>query len=152
MSGAFGEFHGDVVAKWLTEPGVDDRTMELTEPFSYTDPFDNEWEAPVGSKVNGASIPPSLWSIVGPPYVGDYRRASVVHDVACVEMPGSSAEAHKMFYYAMLCDGVNAVKALAMYKAVKNFGPVSSPVSVKWCSAVLTLVWNQTVTVSTTLS
>ena len=35
----------------------------------------------------------------------------------------SSEEAHKMFYYAMLCDGVGAIQALAMYEAVMKCGP-----------------------------
>ena len=123
MSGAFGYFEGDVVAKWLADPDIDDRTMELTQPFAYIDPHGKRWGAPIGSKINGASIPPSLWSTVGPPYVGDYRRASVVHDVACEEELATSDAAHEMFYYAMRCDGVGMTRATIMYRAVKHFGP-----------------------------
>lgn len=118
----FGRFEGDVITKWLTEEG-DDRDMELVEDFAYVDPAGKKWLAPKGRKINGASIPPQLWSLVGPPFVGDYRRASVVHDIACEDEPGTSDEAHKMFYYAMRCDGVDRLQALIMYRAVKSFGP-----------------------------
>lgn len=123
MSEDYGRFEGDVVAKWLVNPDIDNRTMELTQSFAYIDQHGKRWEAPTGSKINGASIPPSLWGTVGTPYVGDYRRASVVHDVACENEPGTSDEAHMMFYHAMRCDGVGLTRATAMYRAVKHFGP-----------------------------
>jgi len=117
-----GYFEGEVIAKWLKNSGKD-RDMELMENFSYTDPDNKIWVAKVGDVVNGASIPASLWGIVlGSPFVGDYRRATVLHDVACVERTEPSSIVHKMFYHAMLCDGVKKSKAYKMYKAVDWFG------------------------------
>ena len=81
-----------------------------------------EWKAPKDSKVNGASIPPVLWSSIGSPFVGDYRRASVVHDVACDTRKQPHEAVHLMFYNAMRADGVGWIKANAMYQAVKRFG------------------------------
>jgi len=119
---SFGRFKGEVAAKWLQHEG-DDRNMQLLRNFSFTDPEGKEWRAPKGSTVNGASIPPALWDSIGPPFVGDYRRASVVHDVACDNRSRTSDEAHLMFYNAMRADGVGWVKANVMYQAVKQFGP-----------------------------
>ena len=76
--------------------------------------------------INGASIPKTLWSVVGPPFVGDYRRASVVHDVACEERSAPHEEVHRMFYHAMRADGVSWRKANIMYQAVKRFRPTWS--------------------------
>lgn len=119
---SFGKFKGEVVARWLAHGG-DGRDMELQNEFSYTDPNGLVWKAPKGSIVNGASIPSALWATVGPPFVGDYRRASVIHDVACVERKQPHEAVHLMFYYAMRADGVGWSKANVMYQAVKRFGP-----------------------------
>ncbi len=75
----FGLFVGSVSAKWLD----DGRRMELIEPFSYLAPNNVTWNAPKGSIVDGASIPQIAWSVIGGPFEGKYRPASVIHDVAC---------------------------------------------------------------------
>ena len=119
----YGYFVGEVVTKWLKNKGKD-RDMELQAAFSYTDPDNKKWTAEIGDVVNGASIPPFLWGdLLGSPFVGDYRRATVLHDVACEERTEPSAAVHKMFYHAMLCDGVRKAKAYRIYKAVDWFGP-----------------------------
>lgn len=115
-------FVGMVKTVWLKN-GDDDRDMELIEDFAFIDDSGKEWKAPAGSIINGASIPSGFWSTVGPPYVGDYRRASVVHDVACVVRTEPSEDVHLMFYDAMIADGVGFIKANTMYQAVKRFGP-----------------------------
>lgn len=79
--GPFGHFVGTVKTEWI-EP---DRKMRLLDDFSYVDSRGTVWAAPKGSVVDGASIPQVLWSVVGSPYTGEYRNASVVHDVACVK-------------------------------------------------------------------
>ncbi len=121
MSG-FGQFEGDVITRWLTDPAGDDRDMELIEPFAYVDPQGKRWEAAVGRTINGATIPGWLWSTIGSPYVGNYRRASVLHDVACEDQTEPSAAVHLMFYHAMRCGGVKLVEAIVMYQAVKTWG------------------------------
>jgi Protein of unknown function (DUF1353) len=119
MPANFGRFKGDVIALWLS----DGRNMQLTQRFAYVDPRGKEWVAPKDSVVNGASIPGSLWSVVGGPYEGQYRQASVIHDVACEEMTSSWEDVHLMFYEACRCGGVSQGKAKTMYYAVYNFGP-----------------------------
>jgi len=118
-----GYFEGEVIAKWLKHSGKD-RDMELKEKFSYIDPDNKIWAAKTGDVVNGASIPAFLWgNLLGSPFVGDYRRATVLHDIACVERTEPSSAVHRMFYHAMLCDGVKKGKAYKIYKAVDWFGP-----------------------------
>jgi hypothetical protein len=112
-------FIGNVKAKWLR----DGRKMKLIEDFSFVDANGKVWEAPKGSVVDGASIPRIFWRSVGPPFVGKYRRASVLHDVACKEQTEPHEDVHKMFYDAMLCDRTPQKKAKIMYDVVKTFGP-----------------------------
>src|SRR5450830_1020841 len=77
----YGSFVGSVITRWLDD--TDHRKMELMAPFSYIDPQKLNWDAPKGWIVDGASIPQVAWSIIGGPYEGAYRNASVIHDVAC---------------------------------------------------------------------
>lgn len=115
---AFGSYEGTVKTEWLPNG-----QMRLLENFVYTDPDGNRWSAPKGAMVNGASIPPTFWSILGSPYTGKYRAASVIHDVACIEKKQPSDKVHLAFYYAMRASGVPDVQAKIMYAAVYNFGP-----------------------------
>ena len=117
--GRWGRFEGEIVARW----GDDGREMTLVEPFAYLDPRAVRWEAPAGSLVNGASIPRAFWSFIGGPFAGDFRDASVVHDVACEERDRPWRAVHRMFYEACRCGGVGSFKAKTMYYAVFHFGP-----------------------------
>lgn len=118
-SSSWGRFVGDVVAKWE----ADGRDMTLVEPFAYVDPRDARWDAPAGAVVNGASIPRAFWSLIGGPFEGRFRDASVVHDVACVVRDRPWQEVHRMFHDACRCGGVGATQAATMYYAVYQFGP-----------------------------
>lgn len=110
---------GAVRAEW----SKDGRTMTLLEDFVYVDPAGVEWKAPKGSQVNGASIPQFLWSVMGGPYEGKYRNASVVHDVECDVKKRDWLSVHRMFYGAMTCSGVEELQAKVMYWAVYQCGP-----------------------------
>jgi hypothetical protein len=121
MAANFGRFKGDVIALWLP----DGRNMQLTQTFVYVDPRGKEWVAPKDSVVNGASIPGSLWSTVGGPYEGQYRSASVVHDVACEEMSSKWEDVHNMFYEACRFGPRwqdPTLRGAAPHAAVRSFG------------------------------
>jgi len=115
-----GSFNTTVKAEWLDN---NDRRMCLMEDLRYTDPSGKVWDAPAGSIIDGASIPKFLWRILGSPFVGRYRRSSVIHDVQCEEKEYSSKEVHRMFYDGMLTDSVPRWKARLMYWGVKLGGP-----------------------------
>jgi hypothetical protein len=114
-----GEFIGRVVGEWLD----DGRDMELKEDFVYIDPTGAPWLAPTGSIVNGASIPQVLWSLIGGPFEGRYRNASVIHDVACEAKNRPWQDVHRAFYFACLCGGVPQQRAAELYAAVLQGGP-----------------------------
>ena len=115
----YGKFGGKVVAEWLP----DGRTMKLVNPFTYWDPAGGESPAPSGSEVDGASIPQFAWSLMGGPFEGRYRDASVIHDVACQLRQRPWEQVHLTFYFAMLASGANSTLARVMYGAVYHFGP-----------------------------
>ena len=116
-------FEGEVRTEWLTHQG-DNRQMLLLEDFAFVDDNGKRWLAPAGSVIDGASIPEFLWSsVIGTPFIGDYRRATVLHDVGCQERREPHKAVHRLFYDAMVADGVSALKAQKYYTAVRIFGP-----------------------------
>jgi hypothetical protein len=121
--GQIGHFEGKVKTEWIEA----NRKMQLLEDFTFVDAKGVKWPAPKGSIVDGASIPQVLWSLVGSPYTGEYRNASVVHDVACVTRDHPWQDVHRMFYEACRAGGVGEQKAKLMYSAVYHFGPKWAP-------------------------
>jgi hypothetical protein len=114
----WGYYSGEPVTRW----NPDGRNMTLVTELRYTDPKGEVWVAPAGSVTDGASIPRYLWSIMGGPFEGQYRNASVLHDVAYGDKKRPWQDCDRMFYYAMRCSGVNAVEAKTMFYALYKFG------------------------------
>lgn len=113
-------FDNTVKVEWLEH---DPRLMKLLETVRFKDSDGLIWTAPEGAIIDGASIPKFCWRIIGSPFVGLYRRASVIHDVYCVTKKRSWKMTHKCFHDMMLFDKVPPAKALLMYTAVYNLGP-----------------------------
>jgi hypothetical protein len=122
MESSHGYFSGEPETRWLTED-VPDRRMALLADFCFTDPKGMEWRAPKGYEgLDGASIPRALWNLVGSPYTGDYRRASIVHDWAVDEAQGDDEKrraADRMFYHACRAGGCDRAEATLLYLGVR---------------------------------
>ena len=112
-------FSSQVKTEWLE----DGRSMRLLDSLAFEDKHGLQWVAPIGSVVDGASIPRFFWRFIGGPFSGKYRDASVIHDVYCVLQDRPSPEVHAMFYEAMRARGVWRTKAFLMWMAVRVFGP-----------------------------
>lgn len=97
--------------------------MTLMESFEFIDATGRSWRVPSGVNVDGASMPKAFWSLIGGPFEGKYRNASVIHDHFCEIRKRKWQEVHKVFYEGMLASGVDSAKAYVMYKAVEQFGP-----------------------------
>ncbi|MDQ0562372.1 hypothetical protein QO004_004177 [Rhizobium mesoamericanum] len=97
--------------------------FELSNNFRFDDPNGLRWDVPAGEKVDGASIPQALWSIIGGPFEGPYLKASIIHDYFCARQTRTAHDTHRNFYYGMRANGVPEWKAKAMYWAVATYGP-----------------------------
>lgn len=135
------EFKGRVVTEWLQKPVKRHRKMKLVEEFAFLDSKKKLWTVPTDTVINGQSFPEwnknkswkyNLSRFIGyvttkamswHPYVGNGRRASVVHDYYVDTEELDSQLTHDMFYDAMIADGQPKWLATIMYKAVKHFGP-----------------------------
>lgn len=115
-----GRFDG---APPLTEWLEDGRNMQLKRPFAYIEEDGRAWPVPAEAIVDGASIPQVFWSLIGGPFEGRYRNASIVHDYYCDRQVQPWRDTHRIFYEAMVCSGVGLLRAKVMYYAVYRFGP-----------------------------
>lgn len=97
--------------------------MTLLNRFAFVDDAKRVWSVPANARVDGASIPKFAWSILGSPFVGRYRKASVVHDWYCDVRTRKWKATHRMFYEAMRTSKVSGAKARIMYAAVYYAGP-----------------------------
>lgn len=119
----WGHFESQPQTEWLNEG----RKMRLLQEFVYVDRAGKRWVASRDSEVDGASIPPAFWTLIGGPLEGKYRNASVVHDTECDgnRRRGTNTwqSVHRMFYEACRCGGTPPKRAAVMYWAVYHFGP-----------------------------
>lgn len=104
---------------------IKDRPWELLQDMRYYSVILHKViVVPKGYRTDFASVPRFFWRII-PPY-GRYAKASVVHDYLC-ELRGStgidSKTTHKVFREAMELLEVSGWKRVAMYRAVRWFGP-----------------------------
>lgn len=114
----YGKFSGNPKTEWLADVGID-RDMRVLEPFWYLDPEGRRWDVAEGTIINGASIPRTLWTSVGSPYTGEYRRAALVHDAAIGREGVLRAEADTMFHFACLAGGCTMLQAKLLYAGVR---------------------------------
>lgn len=128
-----------MVARYEGEPLVkllpDGRHVQLVADLVFVDPQDVRWAVPAGATVDGASIPRAFWPVVGGPFEGKYRDASIIHDWFCDRRTRTWQATHRVFYDAMLVSGVPVAKAKLMYFGVYWAGPR----------------WEERVTLNTTL-
>lgn len=96
--------------------------FRLSSEFGFEELGGRVWVVPNETCVNGASIPKVFWSVMGGPWSGAYRRASVVHDHFVRTKERTWQDTHRVFYDAMLASGVPKAKAKTMYFAVRRFG------------------------------
>ena len=104
-------------------PLDDGRHMRTIKPFGFVDSSGRKWVVPAGAIVDGASIPSMFWPVIGGPFEGKYRDASVIHDYYCDVRTRPWRDTDRVFYEAMLVSGVSEREAKTMYMAVVYGGP-----------------------------
>ena len=101
------------------------KTQILGEDLYFVDPDKFVWKAGKGDVTDGASIPDLFQPIIGGPFEFDYLPAAVMHDhyTSRAHRVRTWRDTARVFYQAMLVNGVNVIKAKTMYFAVYAFGP-----------------------------
>lgn len=76
-----------------------------------------------GFDFDGASIPRSLWGLIGSPMSGRYVRAACLHDLLySIEYKNDRKLCDDLFLEAMKADGVSYTQRYAIYWAVRSAG------------------------------
>ena len=116
-----------MAARYEGEPQVvflaGGRNVRLLADLYFFDSEDTRWAVPAGAVVDGASIPRLFWSIIGGPFEGQYRDASIIHDWFCDKRTRTWQATHRVFYEGMIVSGVGIKMAKLMYFAVRWQGP-----------------------------
>lgn len=115
------------ISPLIVEPLADGKTWRVFQELLYhSDRLGETIKVNVGYEFDFASIPQYLWHIVGSPATGKHRRASVIHDKLIdrnktlgKEEKLSRLQIDKVFYEAMIVDGVNWFKAKVLYAGVR---------------------------------
>lgn len=115
------EFEGDFEFRWLSEPQQRHRVMQSLSDITFVDSKGRRWTVPKGTRIDGASIPAFLWTFAGSPFVGNYRRASVIHDHYCDLGSEFASEVNIMFRDAMRADGLSRTESQTKYLAVSAY-------------------------------
>ena len=102
---------------------ADGRQVKLLEPISFRDSSGVLWTAPAGVISDGLSLPPTLWSIIGPPLDKSYARIAILHDYYAERRVRSWQDTDRMFYEGLIASGVSEIKAKILYQTVYSFGP-----------------------------
>lgn len=96
--------------------------FKLMEDYTFVTKDGLRYTVPAGHVINGASIPRVVWTVVGGPWSGRYRNASVIHDHMVDVRFEDSKTTHRLFYEAMLASEVSGRLAKIMYFAVVKGG------------------------------
>jgi hypothetical protein len=110
-------FDGHVSPYRGIDPG-----LELMEDFAFVDSNGLVWTAHKFDITDGASVPWFSQPMIGTPLNRSYLGPSVLHDVYCRDKPRTKWATDNMFYEAMICNGVDKLKAQSMWAAVYVFG------------------------------
>lgn len=120
-SSAFGQFSGTFE---LSPAGCQAKgECKLSFDLQYKDPKGVVWQADAKDKTDGASIPPWAQPFVGNPFDPQFVKAAAIHDHYCVRQVRPWRQTHRVFYDALLEQGVDTAKAKLMYYAVYLGGP-----------------------------
>lgn len=112
----------------------DGRNCRLVSRIVFYDSTGKCWVAEPGKETDGASIPRSLWALIGGPYEGRHRDGALLHDDAYSEAPANETSlvaadlsparkaADRMLYEASRAKGTAWWKAWLIYHGVRLGG------------------------------
>jgi len=100
---------------------IGDQEFELIAPLVYEN---NTFVITLycGLKSDGASIPRTLWGVVGCPFGGSYSRSAFLHDALYRSRLFDKHTCDGLFLEAMRSESVDAISSSLLYNAVVEFG------------------------------
>ena len=114
-------------ARTATQDALGPR-YQLLAPYNFNDQLGQAWTIDTGYVYDGASIPTLVgltWAVTHSKFDPRVMRAALVHDYFCDTTPDNftDEQAADLFLQMLLEDGVWRIRARAMARAVRWFGP-----------------------------
>ena len=122
LSAGTGTFLGKVVLEWDDDDGFNRHKIKLLSDFGFQDPAGKKWIAQKGAELDGSSFTPLFEQMVGLPFVGEHRRASVLHDYYSRQLTESWRDVRRMYYAALLAEGLSESEAKTTYAVLYGAG------------------------------
>jgi len=151
LSADSSRFVGKVVLE-LLDNIQDDHKLMLLSDFGYQDDQGKLWLVAKGEIIDGYSIPPQLQPLIDSPSVTEYRKASVIQDSFSRRKTEPWRNVDRMFYAAVVTEGLTQGEAKLLYTAVYAGGwrwePRGSSCYKSCHASAALLAWQPDVTLS----
>ena len=116
-----GAFEGQVVL----QPVGDDQfvpSFRLEKTLLFRQGDGTEWISPAGVILDGRSVPSLFVKVIGHPFEGAYRKSAVSYDYAVKIKERTWETAQRMFFEALLTEGIAEPEARVMYLLLSGSG------------------------------
>lgn len=112
-----GGFSGRLVLELLEGIG-NDHQFRLLDDLAYVDASGKIWRAIRGGIVDDEALPREFQTLAGLPYVGEYRKAAIIHSFQSRARIEPWKGVHRALYGASIAEGVGEMRARNLYAAV----------------------------------
>jgi len=115
-------FTGTVAVEWDDTDIFNRHKVRLLDDFGFVDSGGKQWMAHKGAELDGASFPPLVQQMVGYPFVGEQRRAGLLHDYFAKTLTQDWKAVRRMYYEALLAEGHGETEAKTAYAVLYAAG------------------------------
>lgn len=114
-------FEGEVAMEAIgDDPFVP--SFRLTEKLVFLQSDGTQWVSPPDAVVDGRSMPTLFMQLIGHPFESTFKKSAVSYDYAVKTKQHTWEEAQRMFYEALLTEGVAQAEAKVMYLLLSGSG------------------------------
>jgi hypothetical protein len=92
--------------------------FRLLEDFTFVDARGKPWVARKGGIADDEAVPRNLSALYGLPYVGEYRKAALLHGYFCRTMTEPWQQVHRVLFDASVVEGLTETQAKLLYAVV----------------------------------
>lgn len=115
-------FLGRVAVEWDDTDLFNRQRLVLLADFGFQDAGGRQWIARKGTALDGTSFSPLFEQLVGLPFVGEHRRAGVLHDYFAQQLTHDWKQVRRLYYEALLAEGLSVNEAKTAYAVLYATG------------------------------
>lgn len=115
-------FLGAVAVEWDDSDSFNRHKLKLLSDFGFRDGQGKQWVARKGAELDGSSFTPVFEQMVGLPFVGEHRRAGIIHDYYAKQLTDNWKDVRRMYYAALMAEGLGENEAKIAYAVLYGAG------------------------------